>query len=462
MSIMKKNKIFALIISPIGIIMLTGLIIRVILFFLFNPHLHLDEVLVADAKGYYDLALSLFNKGEFQVLNSDLGAFRTPGYSFFVYIIFLIFGINVPLVLFFQIFLNLLSVYIIYLIGEKLFNEKVGLFSSFLFGIELDQINAIYTFSTDTLFVFILLLSCMYLIKFCEEIKIKYLVLSSIFAGISALVRPINLFFPFIIASITFVYFIKEKRVPFFKTIHYVIITISVFYLSISPWIVRNYVEYGYPKLSSITGFNLLYYNSAYTKKRIEGNSINDIRKEFDTLVTKKATSAELSNPFYKSAIQSSLAFDYIKNNKSEYLKSHLLGMINIYTSMDFKSFLPRFFKIKSEITTNDNDKFSANSINMNRFSALPKEQKIFGSFYASLLILYYVTALIGLAFLIKDKKYVPLFTIVSIILYFMILTGVVGMGRYKLPISPFYIILSGYCLYTIQKRSMKHTINSV
>jgi 4-amino-4-deoxy-L-arabinose transferase-like glycosyltransferase len=208
---MKKSNIIFWIKSPIGILLIAGFILRVILFFLFQPYNHLNEVIVSDAEGYHRLAMQLLNSGNFIVQNTNLDTFRTPAYPAFISKIYLVFGVNPPLVLFIQIFVNLASVYILYLIGENIFNKKIGFISALLLSLDLDHLYNIYSLLTDTLFVFILLLACLYLIYFFKRNKLFYLILTSLLIGVATLVRPIAMLFPFVIIFIVFIYTIRNK-----------------------------------------------------------------------------------------------------------------------------------------------------------------------------------------------------------------------------------------------------------
>ena len=456
---MKKINFILWIKSPIGILLIAGFVLRVIMFFLFQPYNHLNEVLVSDADGYHRLALELLNKGNFIVPNTTLDAFRTPAYPAFINLIYLVFGVNPPLVLFIQIFVNLASVYVLYLIGENIFNRKIGFISALLLSLDLDHLYNIYSLLTDTLFVLFLLLACLYLIYFFNRKKLFYLIMTSSFIGIATLVRPITLFFPLVIIFIVIIYTFHNKKRNLLKTIMHISLILIAYGLVISPWIIRNYSLYGYPKLSSLSGQLMLNYNVAFTIKRNDNRSIDEICEELNTLVMKKDTPEKLSNPFYKSKVQSDIAVDFILKHKVDYLKSNLLGSVNVYTSMGFKPFAYRFFRV-SDYTAKDNigafDKFS---INVKRFKTLPYPIIITGSVYALFFLFYYSASLWGTFILLSDKRLKLLLSVFAVISYFTVLVGVVGLARYKMPISPFYILIGAYCISSFIDK--KNTQNS-
>jgi 4-amino-4-deoxy-L-arabinose transferase-like glycosyltransferase len=448
---MRRNKILTSLLSPISILIFIGLLLRIAMFFAFQPFNHIDEVITSDAEGYHKLAIQLLQNHSFVVPGTDLDTFRTPGYPVFISCIYSIFGINASAVLFIQIFLNLGSVLLLYYIGKSLINKSFGFIAALLLCIEPDHLLNIFYLLTDTLFVFIFLLSCLFLILFVRKNKTIYVVLSAAVLGLATLVRPISFLFPLVLISGLVVYLALYKKSSIILIAKNSLLVLFTFGLTISPWLIRNYEMYGYSKLSSISGYNLLNYNVAFSVKKAEKKQIDIIRNDFDSIVNKRATREQLNNPFYKSDVQAEVAKDYIKKHKKEYIKSHCLGMLNIYSSMDFKTFSRRILRIGDDVSQKYNggsfDKFA---INIHRFKTLPFSTLFIGGIYSLLLFLYYTTAILGSFLFFREKRYLLLFYIVTCILYFTLLIGVVGLARYKLSISPFYIFLSAYGIYYI------------
>ena len=67
----------------------------------------------------------------------------------------------------------------------------------------------------------------------------------------------------------------------------------------------------------------------------------------------------------------------------------------------------------------------------------------IIGFCMAGFLGIMYLLAIVGLVVLFRERQWELLIISLMIIAYFSALTGVVGIARYKLPIVPFYSILS-------------------
>ena len=442
---MKKSDWLQIAGKPIFIVLAAGLLLRLVLFFIFQPWAHLDELLFADAGQYHSLALQLLRHGNFIVPGSSMDTFRTPGYPVFIAFIYAITGPWAPAVLLAQIITGLASVYLVYRIGKLLFSEAAGLIAAILLCVEPDQLYYTYSLLTDNLFVFVLLVSTLSLLYFFRGGRAGYLVLASVLTGIASLVRPITSLYPAVIITLLILFAVRSGKWKWATVTGYSVLVLLCYAMTITPWMERNHTEYGYASLSSITGSNLLNYNVAYTIKRLEHRPIDQVREDLNVKVMRADSSEKMNNPFYRSKVAGKLALDYIVHHKKDYLVSHLLGMVNIYSSMEFKPFTHRFFKTETNTMTDGTfDKFSMNA---GRLRTLPLVQLVTGILFALLMLAYYASAAWGAVLVFREKRYALLLALAIIILYFTLLTGVVGLARYKLPISPFYILLSGYCL---------------
>jgi 4-amino-4-deoxy-L-arabinose transferase-like glycosyltransferase len=170
----------------------------------------------------------LFGKG--LIVSENLKAFRPPLYplilSFLYFLKFNLLGIRI-----FQAIISSLTVIFIYLLGKEVFDEKTGFFSSL--------ISTFYPFFifytgfllTETLFVFLIVLTFFYLVKIIEKngnLSLK----AGILLGLAGLTRPnIQLFFPVLTIHILFLQN-KWKK----------ILLLSIgFCLILLPWVIRNY-----------------------------------------------------------------------------------------------------------------------------------------------------------------------------------------------------------------------------
>lgn len=239
---MKQNNLLDSFKSPIGILLLVGLVVRFCFFFMYQPYNHLDEVIVSDAEGYHLIALNLIDHGSFIVPNSILDTIRTPVYPLFLAFVYSVFGVNISIVILFQQLLSLASVFLLYKIGEKIFNKKAGLIGAIIFCFETDHIYFSFDLLTDTLFVFLLLWSSLFFIRFLKEKGLQLLIISSFIIGLATLTRPISLLIPVVGIFIIAIDAIKHKE-GWYKVIKRSALLSIVFILTISPWSIRNKIR---------------------------------------------------------------------------------------------------------------------------------------------------------------------------------------------------------------------------
>ncbi len=440
---MKNKKIAELFSSPIGILLVVGFVFRICLFFMFKPYNHLDEVIVSDGAGYHELAVHFIRTFVYQIPNSNLDSIRPPVYPLFLAFSYFLFGIHISAPIIIQQLICLASVFLLYRIGSLLFSKKIGFIAAVILCFEPDHIFYSFDLVSDTLYVFLFLLSTYFIINFFRRDKFRDLILGAFVLGVATLDRPINMFTPFLLIAVFCVkaYIGKENWI---KVLKHSGVVLFVFLITIAPWSIRNKITYDSYALSSITGINLLDFNVAITIRSNTNGSLDSIRDDlYEQCLTIGDSTKMSNNSFYESNIKTKLAIDFIKENKWDYIKANLLGIVNLYGVVTYKVSLNRFFRQNQACNDEDVDyaKVAGGSL-----SRLLKKKPLFiiiafaNLFY---LICSYLLALLGSIFLLKEKKYTVLLSIIFIIAYFSVLTGIVGIiVRYKLPISPFYILL--------------------
>lgn len=450
---MKKNKISQyLSANGLLIVLLLALIVRMVFFISLQPwndEVVNNEIIVGDALEYHPLALSLLSNRSFE----DFDSLRTPGYPFFVALLLGVSSFSVWFVLLVQILLSLFSVLLIYKIAAFFFNHKIALLAGFLFAIDTTQ--AIWTVElyTDTLFVFLFMFSIFYL---CKGLKVKPLssiILSALFLGIATLVRPISFLFPFVaIIIILFLYNLKLST-----KLGYSFVFAFVFLITISPWLIHNYSKFGEAKLSSISGFNLLLYNAAFTEVYKTGKPIEEVRNDFNELAVKQGADSTNIHSFKNSQIYSGIANKYIRDNFFLYCKRHFMGIVNMYAGIGTQKITEKLhFKIES----NNVGPFGGPGILTRIINFLQSKTRavIFIALIVGLyLMINYIFSLYGIIIMLGNKERILLLFIL-IILYFSGLTGVVGYDRYRMPFMPFINMLCAVGLYNFYYRITEKT----
>ncbi|MCM8767770.1 MAG: glycosyltransferase family 39 protein [Candidatus Omnitrophica bacterium] len=373
-----KNKILVF-------ILLIGFFLRIAFILTLKNHFYFD-----DEFEYYKIVQN-FLSGKGLIVANNLKSFRPPLYPLVISILFL-FKINLIGIRIFQSLISTFSVYFIYLIGKKIFDEKVGIVSAF--------ISSFYPFFifyngfllTETLFVFLTVLSIFYLIMTNTEKNGKFSFFSGVFLGLGGLTRPIlQLYLPFSILHI--LYFKENLKLKFRKIIFLVV----GFCLTLSPWIIRNYrIFHKFIPGTTMGGWVFWEGNNPYS----DGGPCPYFPEgilEIDEI--------ERDKILYK------MAFKTIKENPKRFfylLKNKFKRFWNIVPNApEFeKKFLYRFISVFS-----------------------------FG-----IMMPFFI---IGFFFSLKNKKAQFLHSLIILFTIFHIVF--LASIRYRLPLEPFYIILSIY-----------------
>lgn len=184
------------------------------------------------------------------------------------------------------------------------------------------------------------------------------------------------------------------------------LIFLSGYLVTIAPWIHRNFINYGYASISSLSGYNLLFYNVALTEAYEKGISLKESIKNLFEKVKKEGIDTKNIYTFKNSKYFNKVALNYIKNNKWAYLKSHLRGI----------------------------NSFLFISKNSNFLSRKDINSKNFEPIINLILALTYFFCCVGIINGLKLNFY---FTLISVFVIFYIIniTGVVGYARYRIPI---------------------------
>lgn len=465
---MKKDKIYQFLKKKgLHVVIVLALIIRVSFFVSLRPwdeKVVEKDIIVYDAVGYNELALSFLSNRSFE----DFDAFRTPGYPLFIAFIFDLSANSISLVLLVQILISLLSVYYVYKIGELSFSRKIGLISASLFTIDLLQVLYTVSLLTETVFVFLFLVSAYHFLKWLIENNLISLLLSALFLGLATLFRPIIFLFPIIIISFLFL----SGNIRFMAKLKYSLLFCCIFLATISPWLIRNYSKYGEPKLTSISGSNLLYYNAAFTEAYKTGNDIKVVQKTFEFEAIKLGLDTLDLNSFKNSQICSGIAKKYIKENFLLCCKTHLIGIVGMYASLGKKSLSP-IFHIESGTQNFD---FIEGPDFLKSIREYFRNITLIEILLVFLMFLYlsinYLFSFYGIFIQVINNKThtkqislkniltsnLSMFFFILIILYFSVLTGIVGYSRYRLPFMPFINILCAVGIISFYDNSQSKT----
>ena len=149
-------------------------------------------------------------------------------------------------ILIFQYFILFFSALLLYKITKKIItNSSLCFLTSILFLINPSTIYYSYMVLTETLTVFLFLLTIYFTINLVNEHKIIYLLFSGISSGLLILARFNLLFLPFFILLILILYLLKNNKFSLrylFRS--FLIYTLPVIFI-LNLWALKNYTTFG-------------------------------------------------------------------------------------------------------------------------------------------------------------------------------------------------------------------------
>ena len=212
------------------VIFITALILRLI--FLFQARsVPFFSIPIMDMAYHHQWAVSISQGKEFIP-----GAFfRAPLYPYFLGLIYFLCGVNLTAVIIIQIFLGSLSASLAFLIANNIFNKRIGITAGFItvFYGPLIFYNGLLLI--PTLAIFLNLLSLYFFIIAIDRSQKKYIILSGLFLGLSAIARPTVLLSAVIIIIWLIWHLFKEKMTLNKKSVIFKGYTFLFFFALIIP-----------------------------------------------------------------------------------------------------------------------------------------------------------------------------------------------------------------------------------
>ena len=329
-----------------------------------------------------------------------------PLYAYYLYILsfFNLENQNfILLILFSQVLLASISVLIFYKINKIFFSQKISFYSSMLFSLFPLYMYACGQISSISLTIFLALLFYYYFFKISNNNKFTYTFLFAVIGGLLILLR--REFILIIILSSFYLFF-------YFKTpIKNILLVFLISLITISPYLVRNYIIFEKIIIHSSFGFNLWKGNNRNSK--VEGSFLieKNLQDKIDKVPKDKFYRINFDKVFLSEAIKN------IKDDPLRYLTLYIKRTIS-YFFIDIESSKYNYY---------------------NRIHYLP-------------VLLLGITSLIGIY--LSDKKSYQLNYLIFIILFYIFVFSFFSiMPRYKLYILPLQIIFTSIFIdYVIKK----------
>ena len=310
----------------------------------------------------------------------------------------------------FQILLSLISIYIFYKINEQFFSIKTSIINSFIFSFLPLNIYAVTQTSSITLQIFLSLLFLRYFFLTTTNTSNKNILIFSIICGLSLLTRG-----EFILILIpTLIYILIFKKINILNLIKILLIS----FIIVSPYLVRNYINFEKIHIANVTGYALWKGNNPSLK--VEGfenfNKFEDIKSKLENIPYDNFYETKRDNIFFKAAMK------------------NILGEPDVYLLLYIKKIFSFYF-------------FDINSSYKNYYHFM----------HIIPIALISILSLPGLIVFLRSKDFHQRYLMIYLVIYILIFSLFFILPRYKLAILPIQIILSTFSInYLLNKMTLK------
>lgn len=244
-------------------------------------------------------------------------AFIMPGIVFFLTPFVKLFGIEgaVTFVRIAQAIVQGITLYLIFKIYLKIFNEKVALIGLVLNVLYLPNIYITTVILTETLFTFFLVNCIYFLIEAIHNKVKKAYFIAGIFWALATMFRASIALLPLVVFFVWLVY-----RYTIKEMINFAVIALIPFFILFTPWWIRNYIEFDrFIPFTLSSGNPML--QGVFINNDVDHELIAKLNDE--NLVY---TDDEINNDYIERKMAGKVFKYYLKNDTANYIKWFLIG----------------------------------------------------------------------------------------------------------------------------------------
>lgn len=380
----------------------------------------------------------------------------------------------------FQIICGLASVVLTYLIARMFFSERISLVAALMMAIEPFWAWHNFLLMTDNLYVPLFLAGFYFWFRFLKNGKYSSIAVSALIFGLTTLTRPNSLLLTiFLSLSLILIFVLRKKlkvedylRIKNYKHLFYCLFIFNgLFFLILTPWAVRNKMVYDRFTIANIMSTNFFYYNLPpfiSWKNNISYQEAYDIyAKQADVDLGKHVGNSKFDCTLFTNE-ELNKQLDYYNRKAKEVMLGDFSSYMVLHLMRTAPFFLqPGYFEMYSAYT----GEFSKPDVmsglmsgNLSEIKGFLKNINLKLIIYLTGVLLWGIISLvsfIAFIFSFKDKeKFLFSFFAVAVIIYSALLISPFVIARYRMPLYPFFFILTAYFFLAILPAIIKKIAN--
>ena len=397
---------------------------------------HIERAYAPDTPTYLAPALKLLASG----LYPADSAWRTPGYPLFLALIYRLGGGQPFLVVLAQVLLSTLTVFLTYRLGLRLLSRPAALIGTLLLAVSVESITQGFYLLTETLFTTLLAAGLLAWVRAWQEKRLLWTWVAALLLGLGTLVRPVAVFFPALLALAWFF----RPGLAWLRRLSFAALLLAVYLLSLLPWLVRNQVVLGIPTISTISNYNLLYYNAASLEASLQHQSQAEVVAAYPARIQAALTANGWADTeANRDRVEGSLARQILLAHPARYLFIHLRS--------DLNGLIPDVTGPTEILGLTVGQKGTLSVLNQS--GLLAAIRNYYGGQWWILLLTLPVILLLGLVYLLdlagtialaRGRAGLAAFVLLAPALYFILLPGAASLPRFRVPVMPLLCLLAG------------------
>jgi 4-amino-4-deoxy-L-arabinose transferase-like glycosyltransferase len=219
------------------------------------------RIFVGDARDYQHLAVNLAEHGVYSSSRQpplEPNTFRVPLYSFYLSVVYRLFGPRPHLAILAQLLMGALTCVVVCRLGTRLFDRRAGIAAGAIFAFDYSAVLFSNRLYADTMFTLLIVLAVLAVARFVEaDGNLGHVTAAGVVLGLATLCRPVSLFLPIVLVLVIGLVAARggaagPERRRWRGALAASGVLVIVYLVVLSPWMLRNFALLGRPYVTSM------------------------------------------------------------------------------------------------------------------------------------------------------------------------------------------------------------------